>query len=565
MATRRGRGSLAAYNCRVEQLPASPSEASRAMSSLRAQLASTTDIATISRIVDGIEVLRVAARKAKVAHESQNDWATLKLEAQRAGGSALRAMRRNGELRVGRPNADSASALSQFGISQQQSSRWQRLAAISSADFDGWLQAIRSEGAEVTEIGALRFASQRQRGGGVGSAPANSASPEFARNVVITGDCLDVLRQFPEASVDALVTDPPAGINFMAAGWDRDRGGRAAWVGWMTEVMAECLRVLKPGAHGLVWSLPRTSHWTAWAMEDAGFEIRDAVIHIFAQGYPKSGNLKPAHETWWLGRKPMPGSRSENTGQHGTGSLNIEAARIPFSGDQDERESKGKNRHADWDSAPPENRVFGRDERSGIARGNYDPPGRWPANVVLTDAVLDDEHSPYVVGGGRTTARGHSPRVDNGRGMFSADGGGGGLAGVTRPGDAYFPTGGKSRYFQLPAESDEFPRYVVAAKASAKERFIACECEVPQSHEASPVCRTCGGVTERHIAQKPLALMRHLIRLVAPLGGVVLDPFAGTGTTGVACVAEGLHYVLIEQEPAYADFARARISAADSD
>ena len=101
------------------------------------------------------------------------------------------------------------------------------------------------------------------------------------------GDCLDVLRTLPADSVDAIVTDPPAGISFMGRTWDT-YGSRARFVDWLTERLCEALRVLKPGGHALVWSLPRTAHWTAWAVEDAGFEVRDCVLHVFGSGFPKS-------------------------------------------------------------------------------------------------------------------------------------------------------------------------------------------------------------------------------------------------------------------------------------
>lgn len=127
--------------------------------------------------------------------------------------------------------------------------------------------------------------------------------------MIIHSDCLEALRTLPAESVDSLVSDPPAGISFMGRGWDGDKGGRDAWIQWLTEVMRECYRVLKPGAHGLVWAIPRTSHWTATALENAGFEIRDTILHCFGTGFPKSLNinkaLKPAVEIWWLVRKPL--------------------------------------------------------------------------------------------------------------------------------------------------------------------------------------------------------------------------------------------------------------------
>lgn len=102
------------------------------------------------------------------------------------------------------------------------------------------------------------------------------------------GDCLDVMAEMDADSMDSIVTDPPAGIAFMGKEWDKDKGGRDEWVAWMTEIAAECLRLLKPGGHALVWSLPRTSHWTATAWENAGFEVRDRVAHVFGSGFPKS-------------------------------------------------------------------------------------------------------------------------------------------------------------------------------------------------------------------------------------------------------------------------------------
>ena len=157
--------------------------------------------------------------------------------------------------------------------------------------------------------------------------------------MLIYGDCQHKLKDFADDSFDALITDPPAGISFMAKHWDKDKGGRVHWIAWMQSVMQDCLRVLKPGAHGLVWALPRTSHWTATALENARFEIRDSMVHIFGSGFPKSLNLregkgtalKPAHENWILVRKPL-GEKTvaRNVLEHGTGALNIDASRISF-------------------------------------------------------------------------------------------------------------------------------------------------------------------------------------------------------------------------------------------
>lgn len=113
------------------------------------------------------------------------------------------------------------------------------------------------------------------------------------------GDCIDIMSEMRDNSIDSIVTDPPAGIAFMGKDWDKDKGGRDEWIKWMTRVAAQCLRVLKPGGHALVWALPRTSHWTATAWEDAGFEVRDRIEHIFGSGFPKSLNVKKQIEKEW--------------------------------------------------------------------------------------------------------------------------------------------------------------------------------------------------------------------------------------------------------------------------
>src|ERR1035441_8388556 len=108
------------------------------------------------------------------------------------------------------------------------------------------------------------------------------------------GDCLDILGGLEPDSVDAIVTDPPAAVSFMGREWDSDRGGRDKWISWLAGRMEAAAACLKPGGHALVWSLPRTAHWTAMAVEDAGLEIRDCIPHLFGSGFPKSLDVSKA-------------------------------------------------------------------------------------------------------------------------------------------------------------------------------------------------------------------------------------------------------------------------------
>ena len=194
---------------------------------------------------------------------------------------------------------------------------------------------------------------------------------------MLQGDCLEVLRALPDDCIDALVTDPPAAISFMGAAWDDDRGGRDAWVAWMTEVASECHRVLKPGAHGLVWALPRTSHWTAWALENAGFEIRDSVLHVFAQGFPKSHNVGVAIDRLAGAKRPVVGTqtltndiRGNQYGGHGPEEARWAAG--PRRHDPRHRRGRAVGRAWDGPKARPRSVVAG-SEGSRWCRGRECP------------------------------------------------------------------------------------------------------------------------------------------------------------------------------------------------
>ena len=341
------------------------------------------------------------------------------------------------------------------------------------------------------------------------------------------GDCLDVLRTLPDASVDSVVTDPPAGIAFMGKAWDEDKGGRRQWIAWMAEVMAECLRVLKPGGHALVWALPRTSHWTATALEDAGFEVRDCLVHVFGSGFPKSHNLakqwqgwgtalKPASEHWWLVRKPLVGTVAANVERYGTGALNIDASRVgTVAWKHPGSPAVGTSAYGDY---------------AGSEARTHEG-GRWPPNLLLShtedcvEGACADGCAVAEMDGQSGTTR---SRVGKPRGSATSGDG----WGMTATGAEYADSGGASRFF---------PVFRYQAKPSQSEK----------------------GATNVHPTVKSIGLMDWLIRLVTPLGGVVLDPFLGSGTTGVAAAKGGFGFIGIEREAEYLAIARARIEAAE--
>lgn len=418
------------------------------------------------------------------------------------------------------------------------------------------------------------------------------------------GDCLNVMQEFPDCSVDSVVTDPPAGIAFMGRSWDSDRGGRDRWVEWLAVRMEQALRVLKPGGHALVWALPRTSHWTALALEDSGFEIRDCVTHLFGTGFPKSLDiskaidraagaerevtgtepdrwtnkgavlnfatdraqsvvpihgpavtdaarqwsgwgtaLKPAGEHWWLVRKPFRGSIAGCVLEHGTGALNIAECRVPAPGELIANHARGPvtavSKGIYGDSAAQETHQTG---------GQL--IGRWPSNVVLSHGALLDPESGEVAGDACTDGcfAGCAVAELDRQSGYQCDGV---AVNRNRSGNSYQAP---SCYGEYGTKAGPDVGYGGGGGASRFFPVFRWESKAPPAERP----RVNGTA---HPTVKSVALMRWLVRLVTPPGGMVLDCFAGTGTTGQAARAEGFRSVLIEEDSENLPFIRARLDA----
>jgi len=453
---------------------------------------------------------------------------------------------------------------------------------------------------------------------------------------VIQGDCVEVMRGLPECSVDAIVTDPPYGLEFMGKDWDapwksgevvavtdeatngafytkgfkhgvrysRGRAEMLAFQDWFTVVASEALRVLKPGGHLLAFGGTRTYHRMACAIEDAGFEIRDSIHWVYGSGFPKSLNigkaidkaagaerevvgerkqrgrpkahddefqkntssspvelltapatdearrwegwgtaLKPAHEPVVVARKPLVGTVAGNVLVWGTGGLNIDGCRVAIpDGEKVPRLNVPYELKSD--------NGFGQqvDKRMGQMLGNESASGRWPANVVFDRAAGEalDQQSGERPAGTFPAERGASVATS--------------FASGKQPGDqaAHRLTdkGGASRFFtQADFGPDDWP-FVYQAKPSRKERNAGLD-GLPEGYAArtngfsDKLSDTKIPRANHHPTVKPVALMRHLVRLVTPPGGVVLDPFAGSGTTLVAAILEGFDCIGIEMTDEY--------------
>jgi DNA modification methylase len=491
--------------------------------------------------------------------------------------------------------------------------------------------------------------------------------------VIHLGDCVEVMAGLPADSIDAVVTDPPYGLEFMGKEWDRfrvdprsarwaSRSGEAggfseatyrdgrhatlpsytkrrmtsvcrtcgkrdafqnphacgeaadwrvipvdvvnvelrAYQEWCRLWALEALRVAKPGAHLLAFGGTRTYHRLAAGIEDAGWEIRDTLVWAYASGFPKNLDvskaidkaagaqrevvgerllpdarasnlgfralssetgsspppaiyqdtapatpeavawqgwgtaLKPAWEPIVLARKPLIGSVARNVLEHGTGALNIDATRIPADGET-------------WEGGPAV-------DAGGVAyggalneeRSDSHPLGRWPANVLLTDPLFDGD-TDGVVGGGETGFSQGSSMGDLGRhGIY------GEAAGFDEPRPVGFlDSGTYSRFFLIP-------------KAPRSDREPVLRGSLGADTSGVGALRDGGRPSEprenTHPTVKPVELMRHLVRLVTPARGTVLDPFLGSGSTAIAAEMEGFPWMGIEREPEYVRIAEARLN-----
>jgi len=364
------------------------------------------------------------------------------------------------------------------------------------------------------------------------------------KNKILCGDSLEVLKDFEDNYFDSVVTDPPYGLAFMGKKWDYDVP--------QVELWKEVYRVLKPGGHILSFAGSRTYHRMAVNIEDAGFEIRDMLGWLYGSGFPKSHNigkavdkiqgnkrevinkdksgkknigtighkggeynitkgnsqwegwgtaLKPAHEPIVMARKPFNTSVAENVLTHGTGGINIDECRVGT----DEKLSIGSNNRKNA------NVNFGM--KNDKKKQKQNEQGRFPANIIHdgSEEVLE---------------------------VF-----------------------------------EESSRFFYCAKASKAERNmgldnLAWEKENFETKKAGGMSGrndgSMGTITynkNHHPTVKPIKLMEYLVRLVTPKEGIVLEPFAGSGTTLIACKQQGFNYIGIEREQEYCDIAEARLEA----
>lgn len=330
------------------------------------------------------------------------------------------------------------------------------------------------------------------------------------------GDAFHLLDELPAESVHAVVTDPPYGMAFMpdTNEWD-EFGSPEEYERWCERWGRNVLRVLKPGGHAAVCGGDRTHHRLYCGLEDAGFEIRHTLPWLFADNFPKSDALlKPGAEFPVLARKPLAGPLDANMDAHGVGALNVDGCRIPMPDDGGD---------GNWAGGEEGDGGVFYDSDSGFTnRVSEQPDGRYPATVTLDEvaaAMLDaqtgrlesgtTDSSRHEASAGNNRAYGERPNADD------------------RDESYYGDAGGASRFFYV-------------AKATEAERTLN------------------GRIKNDHATVKPVDLIEWHVRLVTWPGQVVLDPFAGSGTTGIACQRQDRRFVLFEKQAAHHAVAQAR-------
>lgn len=406
---------------------------------------------------------------------------------------------------------------------------------------------------------------------------------------VINGDNIELLKKYPDNYFDAVVTDPPYGLGkepnaeelmkdwiekgyheisgkgFMGKEWDAFVPQPIFW--------QEVFRVLKPGGHVLAFYGTRTYDWGVMAMRFAGFEVRDCIQWLYGSGFPKSHNiskaldkmqgaemetkgqsewegwgtaLKPANEPIVLARKPLEKGLSiaENILKWGVGGINIDASRVETSfADNYDLNKRGISKGSGIET----NINFtGRDLDLKHGVNNV---GRFPANIILDEVAAEilDEQSGVLKSGEVNKNYIQKNRFD-----ISKDGKGGNL----NLNNSYSDKGGASRFFYVAKASksernkglEDFEEKIIEGRDEGQdERGVA--------FKARPT-----PMANIHPTVKPIKLMQYLVKMITPPNGVVLDPFCGSGTTGVACKIDGFNFVGLEQDIEYAKIANARIS-----
>jgi DNA modification methylase len=398
---------------------------------------------------------------------------------------------------------------------------------------------------------------------------------------ILQGDNRETLKTIPDNSIDAIVTDPPYGIDFLGKSWDANTGA--------LETYQECLRVLKPGGHILAFSAARTYHHLAVTLEQAGFEIRDQIMWIYSSGFPKSQDVgrsiersknKQAERTKSAGYNPSGENKPVDTGVNGFRCYTCgkdSAARYDCKNDPCQLhpplEDSEAQAWAGWGTqlkpAHEPIALARKPIKLSIAK-NAQKYGTGALNIDATrvpyldlkdmqGAGLNWNKTGYETGGPRFIGSGEEDKE------------------VDKPAEKKDNINEQGRFpSNVIGDIPDYQKYFYCPKVSRKERHTGFDTDnIPTNPNGILDNKDENGNqvlaidskrlgTEKgnnHPTVKPVDLMKYLIKLITPPGGTVLDPFNGSGSTGCAAVELGHEYIGCELDPAYVEIAEKRIAA----
>ena len=369
---------------------------------------------------------------------------------------------------------------------------------------------------------------------------------------VLCGDCVEIMRSFPDNSISAIVTDPPYGIDFMSKSWDSSVPG-SDWA-------KECFRVLKPGGNIVAFGATRAIHRMVCALEDEGFEIRDMINWLYFSGFPKSMDISKQIDKMKGIEREIEGYRISDGGMTSGGnefgrSLSAMGREIPITKPATEEAQYWSG----WGTAVKPAQEPAILCRKPIEKGLNVSENvlKWGTGAINIDACRFGYGDPCWVGSQDKPLDVANPSFSN---------------------DSFL--GEKKRDGSISSAHDlgRWPANIYqCAKPSRSERETGLEdLQSKKGHEAvhrkegtaglenprAGAGRTASEVKNFHPTVKPTKLMAWLCRLLTPKGGIVLDTFLGSGTTGVSASMEGFKFIGTEMNPEYCDIALQRIKHA---
>lgn len=363
------------------------------------------------------------------------------------------------------------------------------------------------------------------------------------------GDCIEVMAEMDADSVDAVVCDPPYGLEFMGKAWDRYAPPH--FETWCKSWAREALRVLKPGGHLLAFGGTRTFHRLTCGIEDAGFEVRDCLSWLYGSGFPKSLDVSEAIDKAAGAERPVVGERKLT----GTARI-VGGIRGAVNGTGSERYDNAQMRDTLELTAPATPDAVKWQGWGTALKPAWEPcvVARKPLAGTVAQNVLEHGTGAMNVDGCRV---GHASDDDLAASMAKNPGRmdtvTSGVYGAGRPQQSVNAAGRWPANVALDEAAAAMLDAQSGVTTSGASRFL-------YTAKASRADRNTSGANNTHPTVKPTELMRWLVRLVTPPGGVVLDPFAGSGSTLVAARAEGVRAIGIEREPEYAEIIAARLS-----